>query len=432
MGDPRIAIVPPYTQTLGPQVTKIAGYAGIRLDAAQQLVIDAFCGYRPDGKWTAFEGCVFAPRQNLKTELLIARIIAGLYLFREKLIVFSAHRANTTAEVFRRVREAIEGSPQLAVYLARVSNKSGAETIELTTGHRLQCVARSTNTGRGFVGDTVLLDEAMNLDADHMGGLMPMLSTKPNPQLLYALSFGDEESTFMAQVRKRAIARVPGLCWIEWSMDPEADVVGDRDVWARCNPAVESGRISMEYLEREYSSLGPVLFAKERLGRCNWPVDETSRFAVITKDEWARCLDPDPARHRRLAPVSFGIAADRTGRTAAVCVAGTVDGIPVFEVADYRPGEGCGWLPGPASAPHPRAPDDRRRVGRPQCDRAARPGHVLRGRVPAHPEARRGRAGQCRAVPGRPAGRRPAPRRPGPVDGGRRRPHQARRGRVVL
>ena len=54
-------------------------------------------GVDSSGKWAAFEVSIMCPRQNLKTDLLIARILAGLFVFGEEPIVFSAHQARTIA-----------------------------------------------------------------------------------------------------------------------------------------------------------------------------------------------------------------------------------------------------------------------------------------------------------------------------------------------
>jgi hypothetical protein len=69
---------------------------------------------------------IFAPRQNLKTELMLARILVGLYLFGEELTVYSAHHARTTAKKFRRLKRANESSPQLGARIERVSNRAGS------------------------------------------------------------------------------------------------------------------------------------------------------------------------------------------------------------------------------------------------------------------------------------------------------------------
>jgi hypothetical protein len=285
--EPRIAVVPDQVRTAGPQIIKLAAMAGIKLDDAQQLVADATAGVGADGRWSAFECVIFAPRQNLKTEYLIARILAGLYIFREELIVFSAHRASTTTKVFKRLKRAIDRCPQLGARIARVSNRIGSESIELTTGQTVEMVARSTSSGRGFTGDTVILDESHELDSDQLAAILPMVSTRRNPQVLYALSFGNEQSSHVGALRGRALDGKPRVCWLEWSMADDDDVA-DRRVWARCNPAVPS-RISWDYLEDEFRALGPDRFARERLGRSEWPSGEPGAWQVFSEADWLAC-----------------------------------------------------------------------------------------------------------------------------------------------
>jgi phage terminase large subunit-like protein len=286
-------VVPDHVRTAGPQIVRLARLGGIELDEAQAMVADAVAGVGRDGRWAAFECVIFAPRQNLKTEFLLARILAGLFLLGEGYIVYSAHQVKTTTKTFRRLKRAIERSPQLGGRIARVSNRTGAETIELSTGQVLECVARSTNSGRGFTGDTIILDEAHELDADQLAAILPMLSTRPNPQVLYALSLGNESSTHLGVMRKRALSgQDPQVCWIEWSMADD-DRIDDRAVWAACNPAYPA-RISMDYLEREWLALGsaPEVFARERLGKSQWPSDEAGLWQTISEDAWMACASP--------------------------------------------------------------------------------------------------------------------------------------------
>jgi hypothetical protein len=290
--EPRISVVPAnQVKTAGPQITRLAAMGGIHLDEAQQLVAAATGGVGADGRWSAFECVIFAPRQNLKTEYLLARILAGLYLFREELIVFSAHRASTTTKAFKRLKRAIDRNAQLGARIERVSNRIGSERIELTSGQAVEMVARSTNSGRGFTGDTIILDEAHELDSDQLAAILPMVSTRRNPQVLYALSMGNEHTSHVGGLRERALAGRAGVCWLEWSM-AEDDEIADRAVWARCNPAVPS-RISWAYLEREFEALGPERFAQERLGRSSWPSGEAGEWETISKADWERARGPD-------------------------------------------------------------------------------------------------------------------------------------------
>jgi hypothetical protein len=261
--------------------------AGIGLDDAQQLVAAATSGIGADGKWAAFEAVVFTPRQNLKTEFMIGRILAGLFVFGEGYIVYSSHQVKTSSKTFRRLRRAIEKNPRLGGRIARVSNRIGAETIELAGGQVVEMVARSTNSGRGFTGDTILLDESHELDGDQLAAILPMLSTRRNPQVIYALSLGNEHSSHLGGLRARALAGEPGVCWVEWSMADD-DEIGDRAVWARCNPACPA-RISMEYMEREFRALGPERFARERLGKSQWPSGEPGEWEVFSEADWLAC-----------------------------------------------------------------------------------------------------------------------------------------------
>jgi phage terminase large subunit-like protein len=282
--EPRIAVIPDCLRSAGPQIAKVAAMAGIQLDAAQQLIAEATAGVTADGKWAAFEAVIFSPRQNVKTEYLIARILAGLYLFREDYIVYSSHQVKTSTKTFKRLKRAIDRSPQLGARIKRVSNRIGAEQIELSTGQTLECVARSVNSGRGFTGDAILMDESHELDADQLAAMLPMLSTVRNPQVVYALSMGNEHSSHLSGLRSRALDGKPDVCWLEWSMADDDDV-NDRRVWARCNPAYPA-RISMEYMEKEFGALGPERFARERLGKSEWPTGEPGAWEVFSEADW--------------------------------------------------------------------------------------------------------------------------------------------------
>jgi phage terminase large subunit-like protein len=282
--EPRIAVIPDRVRSAGPQITGLARMAGIHLDDAQQLIADATSGVGADGKWAAFESVIFSPRQNVKTEYLLVRILAGLYLFREDYIVYSSHQVKTSTKTFRRLKRAIDRAPQLGARIRRVSNRIGAEQIELATGQTLECVARSVNSGRGFTGDCILLDESHDLDADQLAAMLPMLSTVPNPQVIYALSMGNEHSSHVSGLRGRALDGKPDVCWVEWSMADDDDV-NDRRVWAACNPAYPS-RISMEYMEREFGALGPERFARERLGKSEWPTGDPGAWEVFSEADW--------------------------------------------------------------------------------------------------------------------------------------------------
>src|SRR5262249_15675441 len=154
----------------------------------------------------------------------------GLFVFREDLIVYSAHQARTTAKTFGRLKRAIEHNPQLGARIARVSNRHGAEMIELATGQALECVARSTGSGPGSSGSPTILDEPHEPAADQLAPIPAMPTTRQTPQVLSALPLGNEPPPPLGGLRARALARLdPHVAWIEWSM-AEGDRVDDREV----------------------------------------------------------------------------------------------------------------------------------------------------------------------------------------------------------
>lgn len=288
---PRIAIQPDHVRSAGPAIVRIAAMGGIRLDETQAMLADAIGGKGADGRWSSYESCVYCPRQNLKTELAIARLLFGLFVAGEANQVYSSHMVPSATKMFKRLVRAIDRNPVLDARIARKSARRGSESIELTTGQEIECVARSADSGRGFTGSTVILDEAHALDSDMLGALLPTLSTVRDPKVIYLLSLADERSLHVAGLRERALAGLPGVSWHEWSIGPDEDVA-DRWVWRRCNPGVVAGRISMAFLEDEYRAMGPEVFAREHLGKSDWPTGKPGEWLTIGKDAWESCYAP--------------------------------------------------------------------------------------------------------------------------------------------
>jgi len=342
---PRIQVVPPAVRSAGEQAARLAATVGIDLDPTQRAVLEWTLGVDADRRWASFENVWMQPRQNGKSECLLVRVLAGLLLFDEGLILFSAHQARTTKELSRRLRRIISDNPGLGARVAKMSQAHGEEAIELSSGQRCQFVARSTASGRGFSGDTILLDEAQSLDTEELAAVLPALSTRRNPQVIYALSAGNESSLHLGQLRARALrggTDAAGVCWLEWSK-AEGDRPGDPAVWARCNPAYPE-RISHAYLERELAALGVEAFEKERLGVSRWPAEDTDRWQVISRAAWQACHAPNV---ERVPPLALGVDAAPDGRAAAVVAAWSSpdDARTHLAVVEHRIGEGIGWVP---------------------------------------------------------------------------------------
>lgn len=203
---PRLELVPPAPSSAADEAIELATSAGLDLDEAQRHVLRGALGVRDDGKWAAFEVAVIEPRQNGKGGIIEARQLAGAFLFAERMITYSAHEFKTAQEMFRRVEMLIEDTPDLDREVIRKVRSTNEMGIELRSRARLRWLARSSGSGRGFTGDCTILDEAMILRRSSVAALLPTMSARPNPQLWYLGSSGDEESVVLGEVRSRALA----------------------------------------------------------------------------------------------------------------------------------------------------------------------------------------------------------------------------------
>jgi hypothetical protein len=182
---PRICHIPPHDNSTGTEAVEMARAAGIDLDPWEAFVLSESLNER-DGRWAAFEIGLCVSRQNGKGEFELAREIVGLFLLGECLIVHTAHLFETSKEHFRRVQEVIEGTPEFSRRVKKrgIKQSHGEEGIELTRGQRIRFRTRTKGGGRGLGGDLLVLDEAMELPESVHGALLPILSARPNPQVI--------------------------------------------------------------------------------------------------------------------------------------------------------------------------------------------------------------------------------------------------------
>ncbi len=351
---PTIRHVPEYVSSSGPEVCALADRAGLVLDPWQRLILNDSLGERADGRWAAFESGLIVARQNGKGAVFEARVLGGLFLLGERLIMYSAHEFKTAAEMFLRIEQLISNTDQLRRRVKKVTRSHGEEGIELLTGQRLRFVARSTGSGRGFSGDLNIWDEAQHLSNASVDALMPTMSARPNPQLWYGGSAPDRDIApceQIARVRRRAIeggAKARRLAYFEWSATLCSDVCppvctehdnpADPATWAKTNPGLGI-RISEEHVETEYSSMSARGFNRERLSVGRYPMEGTG-WDVISREAWEATED---SASELVDPVAFAVDVTPDRSAASIAVAGQrADGLLHLEVVDHRPG--TGWV----------------------------------------------------------------------------------------
>jgi hypothetical protein len=358
---PRVVSVPPYVSSRGREAVELAASCGLILDEWQALVLEEALGVRADGKWAAFEVGVVVSRQNGKGGILEARELAALFLLGERMILHSAHQFDTSMEAFMRMEELLEGSADLSREVKRVSRSHGSEGFTLQSGQRLRYRTRTKGGGRGFTGDVLILDEAMDLPEAFHGALLPTLSGRSvegSPQVWYTGSAVDQavhdHGVVLSRVRARGHGgEDPSLAYFEWSADvPPAEedarvtpddvtdeIARDPAQWARANPGLGI-RIAEEHVENELRSLDDRTFAVERLGVGDWPATDDNAWLVISQDVWNGLED---ATSEALDPVCIAFDVTPNRSRAAIAAAGVrKDGRAHVEVVEYR--RGVAWL----------------------------------------------------------------------------------------
>lgn len=347
---PRVYSCPPYIATTGLKAVELCSMAGLDLDEWQQLVLVDSLGRRQDGKWAAFEIGEVISRQNGKGGTLEARELAALYLIEDdRLTIHSAHQFDTSLEAFGRLLALIENTPKLHRRVKRVSNSHGQEGITLKDGKRIRFRTRTKGGGRGFTGDCLILDEAMDIPEATHAALLPTLSARPNPQVWYTGSavdqMVDDNGVVFARIRERGQrGGDPSLAYFEFSADLDINRISKEETanvehWMAANPALGI-RISPEYVARERATLSTRKFAVERLGVGDWPRTDDAADRVIDLAKWDACTDHNSIS---LDPVCFAFDVSPGQTHSAIASCGyRADGQPHVEVIDHR--RGTHWV----------------------------------------------------------------------------------------
>lgn len=311
-------------------------------DPWQEIVLQAAMGERADGRWAARQVALSTPRQNGKTEIIVARALAGVILFGETLVVVSAHRLDTVREIFTRMQYVCENTPGLHRRVSTYGTAMTREYLKFTGGATVRFKTRSAGGARGFSADCVILDEAQILPSTAWASMLPTMSARPNAQvwLLGTPPTPEDDGDVWTRIRDKALtgAGASRSAYLEWSAGRDDDPA-DPATWAKANPAYPL-RITAEAIETERDGMTGPEFARERLGI--WP-GASAVPPVIDPAAWGRLKGAPPQEGRRAYGVRF--SADGARVALAVAVTGD-DEAPVFvEVVDTAAtSAGLGWL----------------------------------------------------------------------------------------
>ena len=317
---PRVRHAPSVRANAWEDVVDLSKSFGMVLDPWQENVLQAAMGERTDGTWAARQIAVSTPRQNGKSQLIVARALAGVLLFAEQTIIVSAHQKDTAREVFNRILDLVDAYPSLQRRVDQVMKAANREFIRFSSGQIIRFKARSAGAGRGFSCDCLLLDEAQILNAAAWSAILPTMSARPNPQawLLGTPPTESDDGEVFERMRTLGMEGTePRIAYLEWSADRD-DPIDQPETWAKANPAFGT-RISHDAVANELVSMSDEQFVKERLGI--W--DEVARHKpLVTMQQWRDMADPGPDNGERPNAIGVDMSHGRDISIAACWIRG--------------------------------------------------------------------------------------------------------------
>jgi phage terminase large subunit-like protein len=177
---------------------------------------------KPDGRYHHPISVATVARQNGKSTYMMARIMMGLFHWKESLQVSSAHRLVTSLEQFRAIVQIIEENADLANQVKRIRWQHGAEEIQTLDGCRF-IIKAGGSAARGLSKpESVHLDEIRELhDMETFASMRYTLMAAKNPQVNCFSTAGDSHSIVLNQLRERGLAAAAGgtdnVGYFEWS-----------------------------------------------------------------------------------------------------------------------------------------------------------------------------------------------------------------------
>ena len=295
VGDPkpRIATPPVGRRNRGLAAIKFATEVlHIDLMPWQRFVLDRACRTAAGERWAIRTVLTIVARQNGKSLVTAVRILAGMWLWGERLIIAAAQNRDVSIESWKLTTEI---ALDAGLPVTNVLRTTGREELQITRpdGHvaRYKVVSSTPGGGRGLSADLVVLDELREYkDWASYAALDKTRRARPSSQLWTISTEGDHTSVVLdnlqAAGRLAAGSREKGpLGYFEWSAPADA-AREDRAGWAAANPAL-GHTLDEATIEAELATDPAAVFETEVLCR-----RVTAVASWLPAGRWDDCTEP--------------------------------------------------------------------------------------------------------------------------------------------
>lgn len=342
---PRIDIYQPGNTEKAELLFELLDEYGTKLLPWQRHVLLRWLAEDERGNFANLRCGLSVPRQNGKTEILVARIIYGI-IFKKAIGLFTAQQQGTADVVKRRVQDFFYENQYEEIFnflTPRFRQKPrNYGFIEFENGAVYTFATRTRMGGLGTTNDELICDEAADMTDDHEATLMPTISAAKsgNPQVILvgtppvAGSVGEVFSRNRKQILSGAVG-----AWTEWSVE-KLTASDDKEAWYKTNPSLGAFLLSGA-VEAESVSLSNDNFNRMRLGW--WSGVEDKR--AIAQKTWDALYTEKPEFDDGFRPVyAVKFSPDRSCYSLAVAQP-LKDGKIHVEIVMQRPmSEGWGRL----------------------------------------------------------------------------------------
>lgn len=339
---PRIDIYQPGNTEKAELLLELMDEYGTKLLPWQRLVLRRWLAEDENRNFVNLRCGLSVPRQNGKTEIIVARIIYGI-IFRKAIGLFTAQQQQTADVVKRRIQDFFYENPYEEIFnllTPRFRQKPrNYSFIEFENGAIYTFTTRTRMGGLGTTNDELICDEAADMTDDHEATLMPTISAAKsgNPQVIYCGTppmVGSVGDVFPRN-RKQILSGAPGA-WTEWSVDKLTDRE-DKEAWYKTNPSLGEFLLPSA-VETESTSLSVDNFNRMRLGW--WSGVEDKR--AIAQKTWDGLFTEKPDYDEGYRPVyAVKFSPDRSDYSLAAALP-LKDGKVHVEIVMQRP-MGEGW-----------------------------------------------------------------------------------------
>lgn len=331
----------PGDETDGERAVNLATRAGVRPMPWQRQALGRILSRREDGSFTHPDVVLISPRQSGKSEILVWRLLFGLFVLGERQ-VYSAQRFVTSDSVFRRMKATIEARPSLYRRLLKPpSSSSSRATIELSNGAIVQLGVRSGDLGRGLDQiSLVVMDESYNLREPEVSALAGAQLSSQNNQMIYASTapvFDQQPNcVVLSDMRKLGLQHQADLYFAEFCAE-DGMPLDDPTTWAYANPSyglLAKPRDIARLYAKAKAPDALALFKADVLGLGQWAPDESELGSVIPADVWDSLVNPAP---ELTGPIAVAVDRSQDRKTWSIAAGRrTTDGRVHVEVAPYE------------------------------------------------------------------------------------------------